>query len=195
MRGLTLLFLGLAVSGFAQSPAELAGRWRSVETSKGGLGAMYDFMADGTAQYSPGAILRIQYRQEGDRVIKTPDNGLLFTVSAINATQLKVDISGTAETYTRLGAQPDPGNPLLGEWTGTRMMDGNPIGVHWTFAADGAAVMMLRFLTAPGRYQLSGGQLKATFGGRGTLSGAVDVSNGVLSIHRANGSVMKLQRY
>ena len=50
---LVLLVLLQAASG--QQP-NLVGRWRSVETSKGGIGAVYQFYADGALDFSPGAI-------------------------------------------------------------------------------------------------------------------------------------------
>jgi hypothetical protein len=44
----------------------------SAETSRGGIGAMYEFRADGTMRFSPGAIVDMQYRLEGDQLILPP---------------------------------------------------------------------------------------------------------------------------
>src|SRR4051812_1810552 len=52
------------------SPGEaLIRRWRSVETSKGGIGAVYQFHADGTIDFSPSAIVDMPYRVDGDELI------------------------------------------------------------------------------------------------------------------------------
>ena len=56
-----------------QPQPSLIGRWRSVETSKGGIGAVYHFHADGTVDFSPGAIVDMPYRVEGDQVIFPPE--------------------------------------------------------------------------------------------------------------------------
>jgi hypothetical protein len=188
------LILFEAVASAQQSP-DFVGRWRSVETSKGGIGAMYDFNADGTANFSPGAIVRMQYRLDGDRLVTTPADGPPMKVSWNGANQLRLGIGGNSESYTRLGLQPDSANPLIGEWTGSRNMDGQTVVVHWTFGADRSAVMMIRFLSAPGRYQFAGGRLVATFGNRGALNGPIELANGILTIHRRSGSAIKLQRY
>jgi hypothetical protein len=64
---LILFTLSLAT---AQPPspnaaASLIGRWRSTQTSMGGIGAVYQFRADGTFDFSPGAIVDMPYRMEG----------------------------------------------------------------------------------------------------------------------------------
>ena len=76
MRALLLMLLTLSLA-IAQPPspnpaASLIGRWRSTETSKGGIGAVYQFRADGTFDFSPGAIVDMPYRMEGDQLIFLP---------------------------------------------------------------------------------------------------------------------------
>lgn len=41
-------------------------------TSQGGIGAMYEFGADGTIRFSPGAIMDMPYRLEGNQLILPP---------------------------------------------------------------------------------------------------------------------------
>jgi hypothetical protein len=81
MRGLMLLLLVCAGLGFAQQSSDLVGRWRSVETSKGGIDAMYDFLDDGTARFSNGTIVPMQYRLNGDRLTTYPEDGPVFSLS------------------------------------------------------------------------------------------------------------------
>lgn len=180
----------------AQEPNQLVGRWRSVETSKGGIGAMYDFDADGTVRFSPGAIVPMQYRADGDRVIFDPADGNTCSLSWSGSDRVRFLVNGTvAEEYARLGRQPDPQNPLIGEWTGSRDMDGKKVLVHWIFGADGKALLMIRFLTQTGSYTVQNGRLVAMFGGRPGLDGSIAVADGVLAIHRSGRRVTKLARY
>ena len=192
---LTVLLSVSAGLMFPQQSSDLVGRWRSVTTSKGGIGAMYDFLADGTARFSPGAIVPMQYRLDGNRLTTYPEDGPPFTLSWTGADKVGFSVGASTETYTRLGAQRDANNPLLGEWTGSRDMDGKKVAVHWTFGGDGNAVLMIRFLTMDGRYQVAAGRLMATFGQQPGLSGPIDLVDGVLSIHRSGGRVTRLQRY
>jgi hypothetical protein len=37
-------------------PQNLLGRWRSIETSKGGIGSMLTFHSNGVVDFSPGAV-------------------------------------------------------------------------------------------------------------------------------------------
>jgi hypothetical protein len=55
--------IGLPVDG-----NRILGKWRSVETSKGGIGAVLNFRPNGTFDYSPGAVIAGTYRIETSRV-------------------------------------------------------------------------------------------------------------------------------
>lgn len=190
------LFCVLAYCAAAQEASQLVGRWRSVETSKGGIGAMYDFDADGTVHFSPGAIVPMQYRVVGDRLIFEPPDGIRYSLSWNGADRLRLTVNGAgSEDYARLGVQNDPQNPLLGEWTGTRDMDGQKVLVHWIFGADAKGLLMVRFLSKTGSYSVQNGRLVAKFGGQVGLDGAISLTNGILSISRSGGRVTNLSRY
>ena len=180
----------------AQDATQLAGRWRSVETSKGGIGAMYDFAADGTVRFSPGAIVAFQYHAEGERLSFFPPDAGPVTLAWSGDDRVRMSfLPGAGEEYTRLGARRDPNNKLTGEWTGTRDMQGQQVLVHWIFRADSSALMMIRFLTQEGAYSIQNGTLNATFNGRPGLVGTIEFNGGILSIHRSGGRVTKLTRY
>jgi hypothetical protein len=173
----------------------LVGRWRSVESSKGGIGAMYDFTADGTAHFSPGAIVPSQYYVEGDRLSFYPPDGVPFTLSWTDDDHMQMSANGVREDYTRHGNRRDPQNRLLGEWTGMRDMGGQKVLVHWTFNADSNAMLMIRFTTQTGTYSLQNGRLMMSIAGKTALDGTVTYADGVLSINRSGGRVTKLARY
>ena len=114
-----LIFFCIWTCCAAQDGSQLVGRWRSVETSKGGIGAMYDFGADGTVHFSPGAIVPTQYRLEGDRLTLSPSGGVAYTLSWNGDDHMKLTVNGAgSEEYNRLGAEQSPRNKLVGEWTG-----------------------------------------------------------------------------
>ncbi len=190
------LFCMWGISAAAQDASQLVGRWRSVETSKGGIGAMYDFAANGTVQFSPGAIVPMQYRLDGDRLTFDGPDSTAYSLSWNGPDRLSFTVKGESENYTRLGVQRDPQNPLLGEWTGPRDMGGQKVLVHWIFGDDGRALLMIRFLTQNGTYSVQNGRLVATFGGQVGLDGPITLApDGIVSIHRSRGRITKLTRY
>jgi hypothetical protein len=202
MKNRRIAFLWLFAScALAQDAGQLVGRWRSVETSKGGLGAMYDFGADGSVHFSPGAIVPAQYHVEGDRLTLSPEDGIAYQISWDGDDRLRMTIHGAgSEDYTRLGARQNrqtdrSQDKLLGEWTGTRDMGGNKVLVHWIFGPDLNGLMMIRFETEVGTFTVQGGRLVATFHGKPGLDGTISIADGVLSINRGGGRVTKLMRY
>jgi hypothetical protein len=177
------------------------GRWRSVETSKGGIGAMYDFNADGSVNFSPGAIVPSQYHVEGDRLTFYPSDGMYFTLSWTDDDHMRMAMNGAgSEDYTRLGTRQNrqgdhSQDKLLGEWTTTRDMDANKVLVHWIFGPDSNGLLLIRFLKQVGNYTVQNGRLVASFAGKPGLDGTISIANGVLSIARSGGRITKLMRY
>lgn len=193
-----LLLFALVVLANAQSPANLTGRWRSVETSQGGIGAVYQFHADGTVDFSPGALVDTPYRVEGDQLILPPATaGGPETKSklTVSGDVLRLAVESHVSEYHRRGKVQDLRDPLLGEWLGSREMDGRQMIEQMFFYPGGKSLLVILFTTQHGIYSTTGGRLVATFGGRAGLSGPFDISEGVLSIHRGDGRVTKLARY
>jgi len=181
------------------SPPNLIGRWRSVETSKGGIGAVYQFHAGGTADFSPGAIVEMPYRVEGDQVIFPPatTNGpeIKSTLTWSGDRVMRLATQGHVAEYRRQGAMADARDPLLGEWLGSREMDGQRMAEQMFFYPAGKALLVILFTTQRGRYSVTNGTLVAEFGGRVGLDGTFDITSGVLSIHGSGDRVTKLARY
>ena len=182
----------------ANPAAALIGRGRSVETSKGGIGAIYRFNADGTLDFSPGAIVDMPYRVEGDQLILPPattagpelKSALAWPTNDV----LRMSTQGQSEEYQRQGAA-DPRDRLLGEWLTSREMNGQRMPTEMFFYPAGKSLLVIRFSTQKGRYSLINGRLVGEFGGRVGLDGTFDITDGVLSIHRSSGRVTKLARY
>jgi hypothetical protein len=103
--------IALSVSAFLQAeapPKELLGRWRSTETSKGGIGALLFFRADGTVDFSPAAVVEMPYRIEGDEIVFPP------ATTDGPEQRTKLEFTGPdrlrlgGDQLTREGAAPDP---------------------------------------------------------------------------------------
>lgn len=190
--------LAIAQPPTANPAANLIGRWRSVETSQGGIGAVYQFNTDGTIDFSPGAIVDMPYRVEGDQLILPPDTTtgpeMKTTLTWPSNDVLRMSTLGQSETYQRQG-KADPRDRLLGEWLTSREMDGQKMPTEIFFYPAGKSLLVIRFTTQKGRYSVTNGRLVGEFGGRVGLDGAFDFANGVLSIHRRDGRVTKLARY
>ena len=198
MRMLLLILLTLS-SAMAQPPSpRLVGRWRSIETSKGGIGAVYQFRADGTFDFSPGAIVDMPYRVEGDQLIFPPETTtgpeMKSTVAWPSNDVMLMSMQGHAEEYKRRGAA-DPRGRLLGEWLGSREMDGHRMPVQMVFYPAGRSLLVILFTTQAGRYSVTNGRLVGEIGRRPALEGTFDITNGVLSIYRRGGRITKLARY
>lgn len=192
-----LLFATLVLAN-AQPAANLTGRWRSVETSQGGIGAVYQFHPDGTVDFSPGAIVDMPYRVEGDQLILPPATTTgpeIKSKLSVSGDVMRLTLEGHVAEYHRRGAVHDPHDPLLGEWLGSREMDGRQMIEQMFFYPGGKSLLVILFTTQRGIYSTTGGRLVATFGGRTGLNGPFDTKDGVLSIHRSGGRVTKLARY
>jgi len=188
-------FSGSLTIAHAQTAIDLTGRWRTVETSKGGIGVMYDFMQDGTARVSPGAILPMAYRLDGSSLTIDPD-GPSFTLQWSGEDKVKLAVGeNCCDDYNRIGTRIDAANPLFGEWGGERSMGGHVVSVRWIFRADASALMTIRFSTTEGHYEVRDGRLDATFGGESQFTGSLSFANGILSVDRGSGRITKLQRY
>lgn len=86
LQPVTLLGVWCLGIGLSQTDHQkLLGKWRSVETSKGGIGAIVDFRADGTFDYRPGAVIGGRYRVEDNRLVTAYDNGDPETILTIDA--------------------------------------------------------------------------------------------------------------
>ena len=194
-----LLLFATLVFANAQPPAAgLAGRWRSVETSKGGIGAVYQFHPDGTLDFSPGAIVDMPYRVEGDQLILPPGttNGPeIKSKLTVAGDVMRMSIEGHVAEYHRQGAVRDARDPLLGEWLGSREMDGREMIEQMFFYPGGKSLLVILFTTQRGTYSVTNGSLLATFGGKVGLDGTIEIADGVLSIHRSGGRTTKLARY
>jgi hypothetical protein len=154
----TLLLLFLFHSAQQSSSAGIVGRWRSLETSKGGIGAMYEFHSDGIADFSPGAVVEVQWRIENDQLVLPPDTiggaekKLTLEWLGDNKLNLASGSPGAVE-LTRAGVRADDRNFILGEWLENQEMAGRTLEAHWLFYRDGKSLFLMPFATQHASYK------------------------------------------
>ena len=161
---------------------------------------MYEFRADGTIRFSPGAIVDMPYRFEGNQLIFPPattggpEQKSRIEWSGKDLFRMSADHQDGG-VYHRQGAQTDPGNPLLGEWLGSRQMDGRRLETRMIFDAAGSCQLLIKFTTQQGKYSADEGRLVARIDGSTALEGTFEISDSLLTIHRSGGRVTRLKRY
>lgn len=124
------------------------GRWRSVTTTRGGIGATYHFRPDGSGEYATVAMVTSRYELEGSQLKIDRDS---VTVAFLAGGRLRLkSAAGEASDFTRVGAPPDPARPLLGEWRGVRVMEGRSLPMLYQFRPDGTVqfILTIRSLSA-----------------------------------------------
>jgi len=203
MRSLLLILFAVLPLASAQLPApspatSLIGRWRSLETSKGGIGAVYQFNADGTLDFSPGAIVDMPYRVEGDQLILPPATTtgpeMKSTLTFSGDRVMRMTTQGETEEYQRQGAA-DQRDRLLGEWLTRREMNGQRMPERMFFYPAGKSLLVILFTTKHGRYSVTNGRLIGEWGGQIGLDATFEIADGVLTLYRSRGRVTKMARY
>ena len=189
---LALACAQLAVAG--DPAANLLGRWRATETSKGGIGAMYEFRADGTVDFSPGAVVEMPYRVEDNFLImagETQGSEQKTTIEFVGTDKFRLrpptGAPGQARTVEllRQGTAPDPHNPIVGEWIEHREMGGRQLEAHWLFSGGGKVLLLIPFVTSHGHFSIRGSAIHMEFLppsalAQSPMNGTFEVSNDVL---------------
>jgi hypothetical protein len=178
-----------------QPPPELLGRWRSLDTSTTGLGAMLTFHSNGLVDCSAGAVVEMAYLMEGGELIFPPTstNGL--------KQRQKMEFAGLDHLrlanidLTRKGAAPDANNPILGEWVGTSEMNGRQLEAHYLFYPTGKCLLLLPFQTGPGRYSIRGSTMRLELPDHQAAVGKFQIEGDVLTTPGQNGSGFRFRRY
>jgi hypothetical protein len=198
---LTALYL---TSGLSQEGSrKLMGKWRSVETSKGGIGAVLNFRTNGSFDYSPGAVIGGTYRIEQNRVITSYENGdpeTTMTINSLTAETLRLGAPESAGTpggsfdLKRVGRPEDPNNLLRGVWVTVATMPGMPNHGYYYFRSDGTSTFNIPFRTDRCTYALTGDRIRLAVAGRSSLEGQVRWEGDVLVLPWRRGEA-KFKRF
>jgi len=183
----------------ADDSAKLLGRWRSLETSKGGIGAMFVFRKGSVVDFSPGAVFEMKYRIEGHQLVfpSATTNGQeqKQAMEWSGNDKLRLKSGGSSLELTRQGPAPDVKTPILGEWTASNKMDGKIMHYRYFFYPVGKALLLIPFLTQSGTYSIHGGSIRLQIPRRGPVEGKFKIDGDVLTIPGSHGGESKFARY
>jgi len=139
------------------------GRWRSLETTKGGIGKVYEFRSDGTVDGSLGAVVEVPWRIENNQLILPPGTiggaEQKYTLKWLGDNKLSLGSEAGVTELARVGDRADAGNPIIGEWIENREMAGRKLEAHWLFYQGGKLLFLMPFVTQHASYTISGSAL------------------------------------
>jgi len=198
-----LLLLAILQLTAADDTSKLLGRWRSLETSKGGIGAMFEFRKDGVVDYSPGAVVEMKYRIEDDQLVLPPAtvNGpeQRQSMAWSGNDKLRLKVSGDLWVeLSRRGSAPDVKIPILGEWTSSGEMAGKRTESRYLFYPAGKALLLIPFLKQTGSYSIRGERgetIRLELSGRAPVEGKFTVAGDMLTIPGPNRGESRFARY
>jgi hypothetical protein len=184
-------------------PQNLLGRWRSTETSAGGIGAMLTFRANGSIDFSPGAVVEMTYRIENGQLILPPDkkNGpeqrQQMEFRGDNQLRLVTKAGGQSATVnlTRRGEAPDATNPILGEWLENREIQGRKMEAHLIFYPAGRGLLLLPFMTQPGHFSIHGTNMRLELPRHPPAEGKFQIEGDILTTPSPSGGGYRFARY
>jgi hypothetical protein len=184
------------------SSAKLLGRWRTLETSRGGIGTMFEFRKEGVVDYSPGAVVEMSYRVEGNELVLPPgtDKGpeQRQTITWLGDNKLRLRSPGEPEPgqeLVRRGPRKTSPSPIVGEWAGSRDMRGRKVDVRYFFYPGGRGLLLIPFLTQQGSYATSNGTIHLDWPGCPTPDATFRVDDDVLTFTPAGSQPVKYARY
>jgi hypothetical protein len=96
---------------------------------------------------------------------------------------------GSNEELTRSGDRSDAGNPIIGEWIGTREMSGRKLEMHWFFYPEGKGLFLLPFLSQHGHFTIRNSSLEIEMPNSSPVDFKFQVEGEVLTLVRLEGSV------
>jgi hypothetical protein len=202
---LALFLLAIATANAALSD-QIVGRWRSLGTSKDGIGAIYEFHANGDVDYSPGAVVEMTYRVEGDQLFLPTANAggseqkLKITWLGDNKVRLAPQSGSPGDSagseLTRKGERADSKNPILGEWAGTRDMGGHKLDMLWFFYAEGKGLFLMPFTPQHGHYTVKDSTIRLELPNTNPIQTKFEISGNVLTMGNPSGNGQsRLARY
>lgn len=186
---------------FAQDTAtQLVGRWRSAVTSQGGLGSMVQLQKDGTLEYSKGAIVEMKYRVEGKSLVLPPENAkgpeTRQAIEFVGDKTLRMMPAGAPPIeLARQGNRLDAANPILGEWTAPREVNGKKLESRYIFYPSGKALLLLPIATKTGVYSVQGAKMKIDIPGLSSSEGSFQRAGDALLLPMGKAGRVKYLRY
>src|SRR4029453_12814057 len=167
--------------------AALVGRWRSLENSEGGTGALFEFKEGGGFAYSPGAVLEMPYRVEGDTLVLPPEirSGPERTLQVdwLSDDSVRLSAKGSPNiTLVRRSAKPGDKKSILGEFSGQQDVEGRTMDVVYLFGPEGKVVLLMPFVKTQGSYTVDGAKIRMAVPDRWSAEGTFKVEGDTLTL-------------
>jgi hypothetical protein len=184
---ITAALLSPALPAAGGDAAALLGRWHSLQNSEGGIGAIFEFRSGGIVDYSPGAVVEMPYRVEGDLLVLPPETQggaeQKQKIEFLPDGRLRLSAAGTMSVnLARRGRAPAGDKSILGEWVGDRDMNGRVVETMLLFSADGKVLMVMPFLKSTGSYTVDGAKIHIGVENRWTADGTFKVEGNRLTL-------------
>jgi len=185
--------LGCCASAQQPSPTSIVGRWRSLETSNGGIGALIEFRLDGTVDLGLGAVVEMPWHIERKQLILPPATTdgpeQKYTLNWLGDNKLGLETEGVVIELARVGERPAPSDPILGEWIENREMGGHKLKAHWFINNGGKLLFLMPFAFRRASYTISGSELHIIIPGPKPESRfeSFDLSPNLLILSQPNG--------
>jgi hypothetical protein len=187
----------------ADQPANLPGRWRSVEVNAAGIGSTIEFRGDGTLDFSPATMVNVPYRVEGDVLVLSPSGtgGAEQRQSMVWVNDSKLVLmqkTGEAQgEIVLVRATPAAGEPrsVVGEWTTQIKMQDRTVTARYIFRKDGTLLLLVSLVTQGGIYRTEGAHLHWELPEQPPADGDYRMEGEVLTIPKPGGGELKYKRY
>lgn len=183
----------------------LIGRWRSVDTSEGVVGAVFHFGQGGALEYSPATVVEMAYKLEGTTLtMLTLPPGTKGgaeqkqTLEWLADDRLRVHVSASGDEsieLTRKGRPGDVPRSILGEWASPREIGGHTVEALYIFYPAGKALLVIPFLTSEGRYTVDGDKIHFSVPQRWTADGTFRLASDTLTLSITDAKGVRETRY
>ncbi|CAN5389470.1 hypothetical protein BH10PSE17_BH10PSE17_09140 [soil metagenome] len=180
----------------------LTGRWRSLATSMGGIGSMMEFGPGNAFARSPGAVVEFAYRVDNDQLVLPPATRdgpeireAITWTDRDHVTFRSTSPQDPGQTFVRQGEPPSSSDPLLGEWLGSRVMQGREVTVLRLFRAGGKALLLIPFLFERGTFSVAGDRITFMLPGKPDVGATVQVTDSLLVITTDDSKASRFERY
>ena len=186
---------GHAVYDREESSESIAGRWRSLETSKGGIGALFEFRDGGVVVFSPGAVVEMPYRVErGELVLPPathtgPEQRIRITITDKDQLGLEPPGAGPVRIeLRRVGTKRESDDPLVGEWLGERDFGGHVVEARYIFYGNRKCLLLIPFTRTEGTWSATATTITLNFPGQSTVEGQYAIEGDTLTIPGPHGT-------
>jgi hypothetical protein len=195
----TLVMISPSTASLSGQEVSIVGKWESVTRSRGGIGSTLDFHSDGTVSLTPGAMLDLNYRLDGTRLVmsftdpgsgEVSENTVDVHISGDSMMQSDPE-SGQEIRLVRAQAARTDTLPIVGTWSFTHQTGGTAFQI---FTADGNMHLRVPARTDRGTYVISADSLTTIIEGQDPWQVRYAIDGTKLTLYSADESPQHYNR-